>query len=147
MTHVVCESKLRSVVRSSIHPCQGNWVAIGHTVVYYAGAVHAFSAIIECRHCNLCGILTTPAVLNQAEHIRYMSTSQLDLYAYLMLTRMLLEDNFFNTKMMQKTWKMSETLANGTHLRLLTESFPMNTNMTEFRWFPKFYASLCFIRK
>ena len=29
MTHVVCESKLRLVVRSSMHPCPGNWVAIG----------------------------------------------------------------------------------------------------------------------
>ena len=27
MTPIVCESKLRSVVGSSMHPCLGNWVA------------------------------------------------------------------------------------------------------------------------
>ena len=36
MTHVHCESKLRSIIKSSVHPCHGNWVAIEHTVVYYA---------------------------------------------------------------------------------------------------------------
>ena len=30
-----------------------------------------------------------------------------------------------------------ETLAHGTHLRVLSESFPMNINMTGFRWFSK----------
>ena len=53
MTHVVCESKLRLVVRSSMRPCPGNWVAIRHAVVYFAQAVHAFSAGIKCRHCSL----------------------------------------------------------------------------------------------
>ena len=38
MTHVVSESKLRLVVRSCMHPCPGNWVAIGHAVVYFAQA-------------------------------------------------------------------------------------------------------------
>ena len=37
MTHVACESKLRSVARSSLQPCPGNWVAIERAVVYYAG--------------------------------------------------------------------------------------------------------------
>ena len=35
-----------------MHPCQGNWVAIGRTVVYYARAAHAFSAGIKYRHCK-----------------------------------------------------------------------------------------------
>ena len=52
MSHEACESKLRSVVRSSMHPYPGNWVAIGRAVVYYAWATHAFSAGIKCRHCN-----------------------------------------------------------------------------------------------
>ena len=30
----------------------------------------------------------------------------------------------------------------GTHLRELSEGFPMNTNMTGFRWFSKIFASL-----
>ena len=51
MSQVACESKLRSVIRSSIHPCQCNWVGIGHTVVKYAQAAHAFSAGIKCWDC------------------------------------------------------------------------------------------------
>ena len=53
MTPEACESKLRSVVRSSMHPCPGNWVAIGRAVEYYALATHAFSAGMKCRHCTL----------------------------------------------------------------------------------------------
>ena len=51
MTHVAFESKLRSVVRSSMYTCPGNWLTIEHGVVYYAWAVHAFCVKIECRHC------------------------------------------------------------------------------------------------
>ena len=52
-TYVACKSKLRSVVRSSMHPCLGNWVAIGRAVVYYARAAHTlqeFNAgtVVEC---------------------------------------------------------------------------------------------------
>ena len=50
MTHVAY--KLRSVVRSSMHPCPGNWVVIGRAVVYNARAAHVFSAGIEWRHCT-----------------------------------------------------------------------------------------------
>ena len=32
----------------------------------------------------------------------------------------------------------------GTHLRVLSESYPMNTNMTGFGWLSKIFASLCF---
>ena len=32
----------------------------------------------------------------------------------------------------------------GTHLGELSESYPMNTIMTGFRWFSKIFASLCF---
>ena len=35
----------------------------------------------------------------------------------------------------------------GTHLRVLSESYPMNTNMIGFRWFSRIFASLCFGRK
>ena len=44
----------------------------------------------------------------------------------------------------KKKLKMIETLAHGTHLRVLSESFPMNTNMTGFRWFSKILTFLCF---
>ena len=35
----------------------------------------------------------------------------------------------------------------GNHLRVLSESYLMSTNMTGFRWFLKIFASLCFGRK
>ena len=36
-----------------------------------------------------------------------------------------------------KPWQM------GTHWRVLSESYPMNTNMTGFRWFIKIFVFLC----
>ena len=53
--------------------------------------------------------------------------------------------SFSQFKMMQK--EMTETLAYGTNLRILSESFPMNTNMTGFRCFSKIFAFLFFGRK
>ena len=50
MTHVACESKLRSVARSSMHPDPRNCVATGLAVVY-----HTFSAGIKRRHCIMPG--------------------------------------------------------------------------------------------
>ena len=55
MTRVVWESKLRSVVRSPMHPYTGNWVAIGYAVLYFDRAAHALSAGIKCRHCTYVG--------------------------------------------------------------------------------------------
>ena len=52
MGHVACKSKLHSFVRSSMHPCQGKWVAIGCAVVCHSLASHAFSPGIICRHCT-----------------------------------------------------------------------------------------------
>ena len=66
MTHVPCESKLRLVVRSSMHPCRGDWVIIGRVVGHYARAAHAFSAGIKCRHC----ILTTMLLISGMECYR-----------------------------------------------------------------------------
>ena len=57
MSHVACESKIRSVIRSSIHQYQGHWVAFGHTVVYHARAAHTFRAGINCRHRNIVVII------------------------------------------------------------------------------------------
>ena len=39
--------------------------------------------------------------------------------------------------MMQKPKKWLKPCNMGTHLRVLSESFQMNTNMTVFRWFSK----------
>ena len=50
MTHVAYDLKLRSVVRSSMHPCQHNWFAVGRAVVFYVQAAHAFSAGITRWH-------------------------------------------------------------------------------------------------
>lgn len=51
MTDVDCTSKLRSVVRSCMHPYQGNWVAIGCPGVYYNQAARTIRTGIEFRHC------------------------------------------------------------------------------------------------
>ena len=45
--------------------------------------------------------------------------------------------------MQKKAGEMTETLAHGTHLRVLSKSYPMNTNMIRFRLFSKIFASLC----
>ena len=62
----------------------------------------------------------------------------------LSLTLMLLVANLANTKWCKKTWKWTKPWQMGTHLRVLSESFQMNTNKTGFRWFSKNFASLCF---
>ena len=41
MSHLACELKLCSIVRSSMHPCPRNWMAIRHVVVYFARTAHA----------------------------------------------------------------------------------------------------------
>ena len=45
--------KLRSVVRSSVHPFPEYWVAIGPLAVFYARVAHVFSAGIKCWYCTL----------------------------------------------------------------------------------------------
>ena len=67
MTDEACESKLRSLVRSSVHPYPGNPVAIGRAVVYYAWAAREFSAGIKCRHCKYNAILPTFKVVSGFE--------------------------------------------------------------------------------
>ena len=54
MTHVACKSKLCSVVRSSLQPCPGNWMAIRRAVENYAPAAHT----IKYRQC-ICDNLPT----------------------------------------------------------------------------------------
>ena len=49
-----------------------------------------------------------------------------------------------------KTWTPEEWLKPwhmGTHMKVLSVSYPMNTNMTGFRWFSKIFASLYLGRK
>ena len=45
--------------------------------------------------------------------------------------------NLANTKWCKKAEKLRKPWHMGTHLRVLNESFPMNTKMTGFRWFSK----------
>ena len=52
MTHVAWKSKIRSVLKSSMHLGPGSWVTVGSAVVYYAWADNTFSAGIKCRHCT-----------------------------------------------------------------------------------------------
>ena len=50
-----------------------------------------------------------------------------------LLTLMLLVANLVNTKLCKKLEKSLKPWYMGTHLRVLSERFPMNTNMAGFR--------------
>ena len=63
------------------------------------------------------------------------------------LTHMLLVANLANTKWCWNLKKWLKPWQMGTHLRVLSKSYPMNTNMTGFRWFSKIFVSLCFGQK
>ena len=65
----------------------------------------------------------------------------------MLLTFMLLVDNFANTKWCKNPEKWLKPWQMGTHLRVLGESFQMNTKTTGFQWFFKNLAFLCFGRK
>ena len=74
MAHVAYYPMLRSVARSSMHPCPEKWVVIGCRVVYYARAAHAFSAGIKCRHCNISGCAQTVTFAKFHFSSRYATT-------------------------------------------------------------------------
>ena len=61
------------------------------------------------------------------------------------LTLMLVVANLTNTRWCKNPEKWLKTWHMGTHLRVLSKSYPMNTNMTGFRW--KIFASLWFRQK
>ena len=56
---------------------------------------------------------------------------------------MLLVANLANKKICKKPLKKIEILAHSTHLRVLSESYPINTNMAGFRWFSIIFMSYC----
>ena len=60
---------------------------------------------------------------------------------------MLLVANLANTKRCKKHEKLLKPWQMGTHLRVLGESFQMNTKTTGFQCFFKNHAFLCFGRK
>ena len=51
--------------------------------------------------------------------------------------------NFAEHKMMQKHEKLLKPWHMGTHLKVLSESYPMNTNKTGFGWFSKKFPHPC----
>ena len=59
------------------------------------------------------------------------------------LTLMLLVANLSIQNDAKKNEKLLKPWHMGTHLRMLSESYPMNTNKTGFRWFSKIFAFLC----
>ena len=56
----------------------------------------------------------------------------------------MLVTNLTNAKIFKKPEKWWNPWCLGTHLRVLRDSYPMNTKLTGFRWFSKDFASLCF---
>ena len=63
------------------------------------------------------------------------------------LILMLLVAIVANTKWCVKPEKSLKPWHMGTHLRVFSESYLMNTNKTGFRWISKIFMSLCFGRK
>ena len=120
MTHIACDSKLCSIVRSSMHPFPGNWVAIESGVqlcIMYGLPTHLLQK------------LNVGTVLNS-----YMSGG------LLANPYMLVVANFANTKCRKKAEKWLKPWQMGTHLRVNCKNCLMNTNMTRFRQFTKFFA-------
>ena len=64
-----------------------------------------------------------------------------------LLTLMLLVATLVFTNVCENPEKWLKPWHMGTHLRVLSKGFPMNTNLTGFRWFSTIFASLCFGRK
>ena len=60
-----------------------------------------------------------------------------------LLTLLLLVANFVNTKLYKNPEKWPKPWKLGTHLKALSESYLMSTNMTGFGWFSKILAFLC----
>ena len=58
------------------------------------------------------------------------------------LTPMLLVANCTNTKWWENPEKLLKPWHMGTHLKVLSESYPMNSNITGLRWFSVIFVSL-----
>ena len=56
---------------------------------------------------------------------------------------MLLVANLTKTKWYENLEKWLKSWNMGSHMGVLSECYPMNTNVTGFRWFSKVFASLC----
>ena len=65
----------------------------------------------------------------------------LHIWWHFLLTLMLLVANLAKSKWWQKVEKWLKLYQMGTHLRVFRKSFPMNINMTGFKWFSKYFAS------
>ena len=68
LTRVVCESKLHSVVRSSMQPCQGNWVTIGRACIMPRLPTHLVQelnagTVVYIPHHAFLGYLTSRSAL------------------------------------------------------------------------------------
>ena len=75
---------------------------------------------------------------------RYFLFSLFRSLSIIYLTLILLVANLAKTKWCKKPEKWLKTWQMGTHMRVLSESFPMSTHTTGFRWFSEFFAFLCF---
>ena len=70
-----------------------------------------------------------------------------DFLKYISLTLMLQVADFANTKWCKNVKEWLKPWHMDTHLRVLSESYLMNTNMTGIRWSTEIFESLYFRRK
>ena len=101
--YLACKSKLRSAVRSwsSMHPCTRNWLAIRWAVVYHARDARALSTGVKCWHC----------IIQSAFYFRPLG--YLDNLRGLVINPYAAGGKFGKYRLMQKIWKMTETMAYG----------------------------------
>ena len=86
----------------------------------------------------------SPSIMARLYYIWSSAVTLLQIFVIYFLTLMPLLASLANTKWYKKHGKWLKLWHMGTHMRELSESFPMNTNVTGFRWFSKIFASLCF---
>ena len=174
MSYVACETKLLSVVRSSIHSWPGYLVAIGCAVVYYARLpmhlvqeLNVFTVHVVCpwltgiAHYAILTCHTLSSVCSRSILYRRIPIRCCDLRAFLGIVDLELiftcllrcinpfaaDDIFGQYKMIQTPGKWLKPWQMGIHIRVLRGSGSMNTIMTGLRWDSTYFASVCFGRK
>ena len=115
--------------------CMCKWnVEVGHPCYTQAFSISCLPPPTFFQKIGVCVLIWTITVKSFGYKIsiqRICCQMQCDDYenTYLNLTLMMLVDNFANTKWCKKPKRWKKPWHMGTHLRVLIESFPKNTNM------------------
>ena len=94
------------------------------------------SHIVIIHHLYTMTLFQWPYILSFSLYKKHKNNCQIKYH----LTLALLVANLANAKTWKKPEKWLKPWQMGTHLRALSESFQMNTNMTGFEWFSRLIA-------